>query len=210
GPRRPYEGQFGLYETHLQTRADQVDADSVIAALGHEWTLLETSIKPYPVCHFIHGCAEAALRIHQKIGPSADIAAIDCQLPAATLPIVAEPEHIKTMPPSHYDAKFSVQFVVAACLRLGRCTLHELDRKRRAAPALLELTRLTAPCWNLPGAPDAGRRTLLNFHSLFPVECPLHCRTAPASKKTCRSISAVANEHCRRPRSSTSSRRTPA
>src|SRR5690606_31674676 len=30
GPRRPYEGQFGLYETHMQTRADQVDADSGI------------------------------------------------------------------------------------------------------------------------------------------------------------------------------------
>lgn len=143
GPRRPYEGQFGFFETHMQTRADRVDADSVISALGQEWTLLETSIKPYPVCHFIHGCAEAALRLHAKLGESAPIETIECQLPAATLPIVAEPTHIKIAPRSEYDAKFSVQFVVAACLKLGRFTLHELDRDRLADPALLALARRT-------------------------------------------------------------------
>ncbi|MBO9354944.1 MmgE/PrpD family protein [Bordetella petrii] len=144
GPRRPYEGQFGLYETHMQTRADQVDADSVMNALGHEWTLLETSIKPYPVCHFIHGCAEAALRIHGELGGrAADIRAIECELPAATLPIVAEPVHIKKQPRSDYDAKFSVQFVVAACLALGRFTLHELSPERLADPALLALAGRT-------------------------------------------------------------------
>ncbi|CAM4074371.1 MmgE/PrpD family protein [Bordetella tumulicola] len=139
GPRRPYEGKFGLYESHMQDRADQVDADSVIAALGHEWTLLETSIKPYPVCHFIHGCAEAALRIRDRIGEHAEIRAIECELPAATLPIVAEPVHIKLNPRSDYDAKFSAQFVVAACLVRGRFTLHELHSDQLTAPDILAL-----------------------------------------------------------------------
>lgn len=143
GPRRPYEGQFGLYETHMQARADQVDADSVINALGHEWTLLETSIKPYPVCHFIHGCAEAALRIHARIGDAGRIRSVECELPAATLPIVADPAHIKTRPRSDYDAKFSVQFVVAACLALGRFTLQELAPARLADPTLLSLAGRT-------------------------------------------------------------------
>lgn len=144
GPRRPYEGQFGLYETHMQARADQVDADSVINALGHEWTLLETSIKPYPVCHFIHGCAEAALRIHGRIGDAGRIRSVECELPAATLPIVAEPAHIKNRPRSDYDAKFSVQFVVAACLALGRFTLQELAPTKLADPALLSLAGRTS------------------------------------------------------------------
>jgi 2-methylcitrate dehydratase PrpD len=143
GPRRPYEGQFGLYETHMQARADQVDADTVINALGHEWTLLETSIKPYPVCHFIHGCAEAALRIHARIGGGGQVRSVECELPAATLPIVAEPAHIKHRPRSDYDAKFSVQFVVAACLELGRFTLQELEPGRLADPALLSLAGRT-------------------------------------------------------------------
>lgn len=143
GPRRPYEGQFGLYETHMQARADQVDADSVISALGHEWTLLETSIKPYPVCHFIHGCAEAALRLQASIQDAGRIRSVACELPAPTLPIVAEPAHIKTRPRSDYDAKFSVQFVVAACLALGRFTLHELAPARLADPELLSLAGRT-------------------------------------------------------------------
>ncbi|EHK68014.1 MmgE/PrpD family protein [Achromobacter arsenitoxydans] len=143
GPRRPYEGQFGLYETHMQARADQVDADSVINALGAEWTLMETSIKPYPVCHFIHGCAEAALRIHARIKDAGRIRSVECDLPAATLPIVADPAHIKTRPRSDYDAKFSVQFVVAGCLALGRFTLQELAPARLADPALLSLAGRT-------------------------------------------------------------------
>jgi len=143
GPRRPYEGKFGLYESHMQNRADQVDADSVITALGHEWTLLETSIKPYPVCHFIHGCAEAALRIRARLGEGAEIRAIECELPEATLPIVAEPEHIKKNPRSDYDAKFSVQYVVAACLMRGRFTLHELSSDQLVAPDILALASRT-------------------------------------------------------------------
>ncbi|CAB3827484.1 MULTISPECIES: MmgE/PrpD family protein [Achromobacter] len=143
GPRRPYEGQFGLYETHMQARADQVDADSVISALGHEWTLMETSIKPYPVCHFIHGCAEAALRIQRRVQDAGRIRSVECELPAATLPIVAEPAHIKTRPRSDYDAKFSAQFVVAACLTLGHFTLQELAPARLADPTLLSLAGRT-------------------------------------------------------------------
>lgn len=143
GPRRAYEGKFGLYESHMQNRADQVDADSVITALGHEWTLMETSIKPYPVCHFIHGCAEAALRLRERLPPHAEIRSIDCQLPAATLPIVAEPVHIKVSPRSDYDAKFSVQYVVAACLTRGRFTLHELHPAQLVAADTLALAGRT-------------------------------------------------------------------
>jgi len=143
GPRRPYEGQFGFYDTHMQARADRVDADSVLIGLGHEWTMLDTAIKPYPVCHFIHGCAEAALRLHARLGVDACIDAIECELPEATLPIVAEPVHIKKHPRSDYDGKFSVQFVVAACLKLGRFTMDELSAEGLANAAVLALARRT-------------------------------------------------------------------
>ncbi len=60
-PNRPYEGRFGLFETHLHDTA--VDADAMIAGLGARWHLPDTAIKPYPVCHFIHGCADAAVEL---------------------------------------------------------------------------------------------------------------------------------------------------
>ena len=55
GPSRPYEGKFGLFETHLQDRAATVDMARLSAGLGMQWELCDTAIKPYPVCHFIHG-----------------------------------------------------------------------------------------------------------------------------------------------------------
>lgn len=139
GPKRPYEGKFGLYETHLQEHAGQVDAEAVLDGLGSRWALLQTAIKPYPVCHFIHGCAEAALQLREVVGDVARIERIVCELPQPTLHIVAEPAAAKVVPRSDYEAKFSAQFVVAACLLRGRFTLAELSDASLADPAILAL-----------------------------------------------------------------------
>lgn len=139
GPRRPYEGRYGLFETHMQNRVGEVDAESVLQGLGQEWTLLETSIKPFPICHFIHGCAEAALNLRKELGELSTLRSIICELPAPTLPIVAEPAAAKIVPRSDYEAKFSAQFVVAACLLRGQFTLAELDDASLADPEILAL-----------------------------------------------------------------------
>ena len=137
GPERAYEGKFGLFDTHMQERAGEVDTESVIEDLGTQWTMMDTAIKPFPVCHFIHGCAEAALGLRAEVGNLRDIEAIVCELPAPTMPIVAEPAAAKKVPRSDYEAKFSVQFVVAACLVRGRFTLAELDDASLADPEIL-------------------------------------------------------------------------
>lgn len=143
GPQRPYEGRFGLIDTHLQGFASEVDADSVVDRLGSTWTMLDTSIKPYPVCHFIHGCAEAALQLAGQIGADAKIERIVCELPEATLPIVAEPATSKIVPKNDYEAKFSAQFVVAACLARQRFTLAELSDESLRDPDILALAANT-------------------------------------------------------------------
>nr|WP_315595869.1 MmgE/PrpD family protein [uncultured Cupriavidus sp.] len=137
GPERAYEGKFGLFDTHMQERAAEVDTESVIEDLGTQWTMMDTAIKPFPVCHFIHGCAEAALDLRAEVANPQDIEAIVCELPAPTMPIVAEPAAAKKVPRSDYEAKFSVQFVVAACLVRGRFTLAELDDASLADPEIL-------------------------------------------------------------------------
>lgn len=140
-PVRPYEGRFGFFETHMQAHLGEVDFASIAEGLGSRWAMLDTSIKPYPVCHFIHGCAEAALQLHAAIGPSAKIARVTCELPEATLPIVAEPAVAKAIPRSDYEAKFSAPFVVAACLLRGRFGLAELEDASLADRAILDLTQ---------------------------------------------------------------------
>lgn len=139
GPRRPYEGKFGLFDTHLQAHAAEADVGQLADGLGTRWHLPDTAIKPYPVCHFIHGCADAAIELSREIDAS-DIVAIEAAIPEPTIPIVAEPVATKIAPKTDYDAKFSTQFVVATCLARGRFGLAELADTAFSDPGLLALS----------------------------------------------------------------------
>jgi len=138
-PRRPYEGKFGLFESHVQAHAAEVDSNRLIDGLGSRWLLAETAIKPYPVCHFIHGAADAAIELSRDLS-AADIVAVEALLPEATLPIVAEPHAAKIAPKTDYEAKFSAQFVLATCLARGRFGLAELSDTAFADAELLGLS----------------------------------------------------------------------
>lgn len=138
GPSRPYEGKFGLFETHLQGEAQRVNLDELTAGLGEVWRFAETALKPYPVCHFIHGCADAAIELHGQID-TRDILKVEAFLPQPTLHIIAEPAALKERPSTDYEAKFSAQFVVAVCLLKGRFGLSDLQPQALADPQVLAL-----------------------------------------------------------------------
>lgn len=140
GPTRPYEGRFGLFDTHLQGEAEHVKLAALTEGLGDVWHFGETALKPYPVCHFIHGCADAAIELHGKIA-GAEVAAVRAYLPEPTLHIVAEPSEAKENAATEYEAKFSAQFVVAACLLRGRFGLPDLQPDALADAAVRNLAR---------------------------------------------------------------------
>ena len=135
GPSRVYEGKFGLFDTHLHEPAK---LDALTAGLGEIWHFGETALKPYPVCHFIHGCADAAIELFAEIG-GAKIASVKALLPQPTLHIIAEPAEAKERAASEYEAKFSTQHVVAACLLRGRFNLPDLLPEALADPAVRDL-----------------------------------------------------------------------
>ncbi len=137
GPTRPYEGKFGLFDTHLHG-TDTLKLDALTGGLGTVWHFGETALKPYPVCHFIHGCADAALDLRAEIGDT-PIVAVEAQLAQPTLHIIAEPAAAKERPTNDYEAKFSAQFVVAYCLLHGRFGLPDLLPEALADPAVLDL-----------------------------------------------------------------------
>jgi 2-methylcitrate dehydratase PrpD len=139
GPSRPYEGKFGLLETHLQAHAAGADPALIADALGLRWDLADAAIKPYPVCHFIHGAADAALLLREEVPDPQAIRGVHILLPAPTLPIVAEPAADKAKPQTDYAAKFSAPFVVATCLLRGRFGLAELESTALADPEVLAL-----------------------------------------------------------------------
>ncbi len=140
GPTKTYEGRFGLYQSHLQELKDTVDYAAVTAGLGEHWETSEVAIKPYPICHLIHACADAALVLREKhnLKPE-DIVSVQALIPEPTIHIIAQPDANKIKPANDYDAKFSVQFVTAACLVLGRFGLAELEQDTLTNSAILDL-----------------------------------------------------------------------
>jgi 2-methylcitrate dehydratase PrpD len=146
GPSRPYEGKFGLFDTHLH--GEEVKLAALTDGLGTDWRFGETALKPYPVCHFIHGCADAAIELYPEIGGAA-ITGVKAFLPQPTLHIVAEPAEAKERATNEYEAKFSAQFVVAACLLKGRFGLPDLLPEALADSKVRELA-LRVKCFEDP------------------------------------------------------------
>jgi 2-methylcitrate dehydratase PrpD len=127
GPTKPYEGRFGLFKSHLHEVEASANYAAIYSTLGETWELHDVAVKPYPICHLIHACADSALilRDEHSIAP-ADVERVVALVPQPTLHIIAEPAANKVRPANEYDAKFSTQFVVATCLVKGRFGLAEL------------------------------------------------------------------------------------
>ena len=137
GPSRPYEGKFGLFDTYLHEPAK---LHALTDGLGDIWHFGETALKPYPVCHFIHGCADAAIELFPEIG-GVEIVGVKAFLAQPTLHIIAEPAEAKENAGTEYEAKFSAQFVIAACLLKGFFGLPDLLPQALADPAVQALAK---------------------------------------------------------------------
>ncbi|GAA4893555.1 MmgE/PrpD family protein [Actinomycetospora straminea] len=140
GPAAVYEGRFGLYATHLAGR--ETHPEAVTEGLGERWELLRTAVKPYPICHFNHAFADAALLLRSEHGVRAqDVRAIRCAIHPVPGKVVCQPPENKWAPRDEYDAKFSLPYTVAAALVRGRFTLAELSDDALADREILALAR---------------------------------------------------------------------
>lgn len=141
GATKPYDGRFGLFNAYLGTHKEQADYTLATAGLGQTWELTQTAIKPYPACHFTHGCIDAALQL-RKQGVTADsIEAIEVQVPAGVFKVICEPEANKLKPANSYDAQFSVQWLTAAAFVRGKLGLAELEPAEITDPQITALTQ---------------------------------------------------------------------
>jgi 2-methylcitrate dehydratase PrpD len=175
GPTRVYEGKFGLFDTHLHGHSAKLAA--LTDRLGRYWQFGETALKPYPVCHFIHGCADAAIELHREIA-GAPIAAVEALLPQPTLHIIAEPAAAKERPTNEYEAKFSAQFVTAYCLLHGRFGLPDLTPEALAdAPArdlALRVTCSADPASQFPRYFSGGVKVTLEDGRVVSRHVPIN------------------------------------
>lgn len=141
GTRQPYEGRFGLYNSHLGPLARDCDLSLATAGLGREWEVLNVAIKPVPACHFTHACADAASLLHPH-WQGAPVRRIVARVPAGVMKTVCEPLENKRRPANAYEAQFSIPYSVATGLRLGRFTLDALEPAAYQDPQTLALAAL--------------------------------------------------------------------
>ena len=140
GPTRPYEGRFGLFPSHLGPLEADCDYGLATAGLGETWEIEQVAVKPFPACHFIHGCADAAIALAKDhdLQPE-DIVRIKTLVPREVIKTICEPVEKKLRPVSDYDAKFSLHFIVAAALARRRFGLAELEDEALHDKTILDL-----------------------------------------------------------------------
>ena len=138
GVGRPLIGRFGLYRMMLGSHAAACRYELATEGLGSVWAVDQTAVKPFPACHFAHGCIDAALVLHQRIDPER-IVSIETLVPAGVVQSVCEPAEKKKRPQNSYDAQFSVPYLTAAALIRGQVTLSEIAPDALADPAITAL-----------------------------------------------------------------------
>jgi 2-methylcitrate dehydratase PrpD len=116
-PQAPYEGRYGFYCCYLGQEARRHGDDLALATTGL------VAIKPFPMCHFVHASADAAIALHRSLDRSgidaARIRSVEVAVPSGVAQSVCEPVANKRRPKSD-DAKFSLNHAVASGLLRGR------------------------------------------------------------------------------------------
>lgn len=138
-PPAAYEGRFGLYASHLGDAAKAFDFGIAAANLGSVWETMNIAVKPFPICHFAHAFADAAIALRAKGVQAAKVSRITALVPAEIVQTVCEPAAKKRHPANDYDAKFSLPYVIAASLVRGAFGLAELEDAALRDSAILAL-----------------------------------------------------------------------
>jgi 2-methylcitrate dehydratase PrpD len=140
GPASVLEGRFGLYHAFVGAEKGEVDIDGQLADLGSRWETPRIAFKPYPACHFMHGALGATAEAVAGISAE-EVEEIVVTVPQAGVSLVLEPAETKFAPRSEYDAKFSLQYSVAAMVVHGRVGLSSYRDEALGDPRVLELAR---------------------------------------------------------------------
>ena len=139
GPKRPLEGQFGLFKNLLgQDKKNEIYRE--INTLGTTWQTLGNAIKPYPACHFNHAFADCALKLKREHKlTSNSIRKITALVHRDQIPVVCEPIAKKRRPANSYEAQFSIPYIISAVFVYNRFTLEELTADALSNPSVLDL-----------------------------------------------------------------------
>jgi 2-methylcitrate dehydratase PrpD len=154
GPSAILEGARGLFAAYV---GEVVDVDALTDGLGVRWEVERVAIKGYPLSQLSHATLDA-LADAGEVAVDA-IESVVVELPEDAIAVVGEPRADKVRPRSGYEAKFSVQWDVAAHLIDGEVTVATFagDGYRRAdVAALADRVEVRGVPWTGPPASAPG------------------------------------------------------
>jgi len=118
GASAPIEGRYGLLNGYSNAPRPEL----LTEALGSQWTLVETAIKPYPSCRFTHSAIDAILALREQIPPEQRATAtLRIRLSPKGFQIVGERLPNKVRPQNIVDGQFSMYFQAATAWATGNC-----------------------------------------------------------------------------------------
>jgi 2-methylcitrate dehydratase PrpD len=140
GPVQVLEGRFGIYNAMLGVGA--WDPSAPVAQLGQSWEIRNIGFKPYPCGVVIHPFLDGLRTLmteHDLVAD--DLETIHCLIAPGALETVCEPADEKLRPANEYQAKFSLQFCLAALALHGDLTLDTFQAATVHDPQVLALAR---------------------------------------------------------------------
>jgi 2-methylcitrate dehydratase PrpD len=136
GPDTVFEDRFGFFAAYYDQDASALEAQ--LSDLGQRFETPRIAFKPYPACHFVHSCLDAAASLLAEVPlRPGEISRITVAVPDPAIPLVLEPVAAKRDPRTEYDAKFSLQYSLAAMIVHGHVGVETYMAV--GDPAVLEL-----------------------------------------------------------------------
>lgn len=117
GASEPIDGRYGFF--HGYTSEPNLDA---FDDLGDRRAVLETAIKPYPCCRYMHAAIDGLLDVTGAVDPDA-IESIRIELPESGVTLTGDPIEAKRRPDNFVDCQFSMPFAAALALSRGEAGL---------------------------------------------------------------------------------------
>jgi 2-methylcitrate dehydratase PrpD len=137
GPRHVLDAEWGgFYSTYAPGVSTPAEA---VRALGEEFHILESGIKPYACCRTIHSALDAVLAIVGRApGGSRSVAKMTVHGNAQT-----QRQFERTDVRNLLEAQFSMPYCLAVAAQSGRATIEQFQPLRTADPEIRRLMALT-------------------------------------------------------------------
>lgn len=120
GPLQVFEGNAGLFRTHVQDPNYRFDFAAVTDGLGGHWECRGISMKPYPCAHVLHSFLDAILTLHAQGLRAQEVKRILCPIADYMIGVVCEPRDKKVAPQNDWQGRGSLQYSLAEALVTGR------------------------------------------------------------------------------------------